>query len=117
MFAPAEIYAADPPCAPGSFDREGRCTAVLTALGKIQVEPGAFVTRMFGVLLAASGAIAVILIIRAGYQIMTARGNPEGIKEGREKIVAAIVGLMFLIFSFVILEVIGVDLLKIPIPR
>lgn len=89
----------------------------MTAFGKVGVEPGEFISRLFGILLAAAGSIAVILFMRAGYQIMTARGNPEGIKEGREKIVAAIVGLMFLIFSFVILQVIGVDLLKIPISR
>ncbi|HSA83864.1 MAG TPA: hypothetical protein VLF20_03175 [Patescibacteria group bacterium] len=95
-------------------DAEGRCQEINTAFGVIKTSPEGFIEILFGVLLAASGAIAVLLLMRAGYQIMTARGNPEGIKEGREKIVAVILGLMFLVFSVVFLEVIGVDLLRIP---
>jgi hypothetical protein len=102
-----------PPCV-DDITKTKICTKVKTAFGDVGTQPGAFITRLFGILLAASGAIATLLIMRAGYQIMTARGNPEGIKEGREKLVAAIVGLMFLIFSFVLLQVIGVDLLRLP---
>lgn len=103
-----------PPCASDLTKTGGICLEVLTAFGPIGTDPGAFITRLFGILLAASGSIAVLLIMRAGYHIMTSRGNPEGIKEGREQLVAAIVGLTFLIFSFVLLQIIGVDLLKIP---
>jgi hypothetical protein len=45
---------------------------------------------------------------------MTSQGKPESIQEGRDQIIAAIVGLAFLIFSLVFLEVIGVNLLRIP---
>ena len=105
--------AAEPPCN-GPLDADGKCTSVKTSLGDFSTEPGAFVLRIFAILLASSGAIALLLIMRAGYRIMTSRGNPEGIKEGREQITAAIVGLLFLIFSIVLLQVIAGDLLKIP---
>ena len=107
------VEPAAPPCAPDGL-KDGICTSVVTAFGEIGVKPEIFISRLFGILLAPAGTIAVILFLRAGYQIMTARGNPEGIKEGREKIVAVIVGLMFLIFSFVLLQVLGVDLLRLP---
>lgn len=104
-----------PPCAdPNEIKNKGTCSAINSALGVLSTEPGKFISQIFGIVLATSGAIAVILIMRAGYQIMTARGNPEGLQKGREQIVAAIVGLMFLLFSFVLLQVIGGDLLGIP---
>lgn len=108
-----KVQPAEPPCVP-PFDSEGRCKQVNTSFGNFSTDPGGFILRVFGILISVSGGIALILIMRAGYKIMTSRGNPEGIKEGREQIVAAIVGLMFLIFSFVFLQVIASDLLKIP---
>lgn len=106
--------AAQPPCVKGAIGSDGRCTSISTSFGNFSTDPGAFILRVFGILLAISGAIALLLIMRAGYRIMTSRGNADGIKEGREQIVAAIVGLMFLIFSFVFLQVIAGDLLRIP---
>lgn len=103
-----------PPCAVDPKTTGGKCLSVITAFGPVATNPEQFITRFFGILLAASGAMAILLIMRAGYQIMTARGNAEGIQHGRERLVAAIVGLMFLIFSFVLLQVIGVDLLRLP---
>ena len=52
--------------------------------------------------------------MRAGYKFMTSQGDPERVKEAREILTSAVIGLLFLIFSLVILEVIGVDLLGIP---
>src|SRR5882724_1174868 len=101
-----------PPCA--TFDANGKCTSAITPFGNISTDPGKFISRLFGILLAASGMIALLLIMRAGYRFMTSRGNPEGIQQAREQLIAAIVGLLFLIFSFVILQVIGVDILGIP---
>jgi hypothetical protein len=45
--------------------------------------------------------------------MMTSTGNPEAIQEAKERITSAIVGLLFIIFSLVILQVIGVDILQI----
>jgi hypothetical protein len=103
-----------PPAPPCAVTDGAKCREFDTALGNWMTDPAGFVRSVFGILLAASGSIALLLIIRAGYQIMTSKGNPEAIQEGREKLIAAIVGLIFLIFSFVFLQLIGVDLLKIP---
>ncbi len=102
-----------PPCAPGKTNN-GVCTAFMTAFGEINTDAGSFVVRIFAVLLAISGGLAVLLVMRAGYIIMTSAGNGERVKKGREQLVAAIVGLLFIIFSFVILEVIGIQILNIP---
>jgi hypothetical protein len=67
-----------------------------------------------GVLLGLSGGIALLLIMKAGYQLMTSEGKPEQIQAGRDQLIAAIVGLVFLIFSLVFLQIIGYDILRVP---
>lgn len=102
-----------PPCAEGQFV-DGRCNALDTGFGNFKTDPGQFIKSFFGVILAFAGGIALLLIMRSGYGIMTSKGNPEKINEARDQLISAIVGLLFLIFSFVILQVIGVDILRIP---
>jgi len=90
------------------------CIKVQTAFGGISTDPFKFVKDIMGTLLGLAGGIAVILIIIAGYRLMASQGNPEAVQAAREQIISAIVGLVFVIFSLVILQVIGVDILKIP---
>lgn len=102
-----------PPCK--TFDKvTGNCSVVPTALGDFNVEPSQFITRIFSLLLGIGGGIAVLIIIMNGYKLMTSQGDPEKIKGARESITSAIVGLLFIIFSLVILQIIGVDILHIP---
>lgn len=106
-----------PPCA--SRRMEGGefigCASVQTGLGRaIGVSPERLIRDIFAVLLSISGGIALLLIIRASYMLMVSRGDPEKVAEAREILTSAIVGLLFIIFSVVILQVIGVDILKIP---
>jgi hypothetical protein len=67
-----------------------------------------------GLILSVIGGIAVILIILSGYRLMISQGNPENIKNAKEQLTAAIIGLLFIIFSLVILQVIGVNILGLP---
>jgi hypothetical protein len=91
-----------------------KCASVMTAVGTISTDPASFITSVFTIVLGLAGGIALILIILAGYRYMTSQGNPEAVKAANEQLTAAIVGLLFIIFSFVILRTIGVDILKIP---
>ncbi len=100
-----------PPCA--NFVN-GKCTSVNTAIGEIGTSPEAFIKSIFSLILGVSGGIALLLIIYSGYQLMAARGNPEALQAARDQLIAAIIGLVFIIFSLVILQVIGVNILKIP---
>jgi hypothetical protein len=104
---------AEAPCAPGKLIN-GKCTAVSTAIGEISTDPASFVKSIFSVILGLAGGIALILIIIAGYKFMTSAGNPESLKGATEQLTSAIVGLLFIILSFVILQIIGVDILRIP---
>lgn len=102
-----------PPCAQ-EFGEDGKCTGVQSSLGVLSTEPQNLIQTLFRILVSISGGIALLIIIRSGYQIMTSRGDPEKIKEARERFTAAVVGLLFLIFSIIILETMTVGVLRLP---
>ncbi len=101
-----------PPCK--ALDSKGECLKVSTAIGDIGTNPTAFIKDIFSILLGVSGGIALILIIISGYRLMASQGNPEKVQEAREMLTSAVVGLLFIIFSLVILQIIGVSILQIP---
>lgn len=57
------------------------------------------------------GGIAFLLIVYAGFMIMTSAGNPERLKAGQELLTSALSGLILLIFSVFVLRFIGIDIL------
>lgn len=86
-----------------------------TALGSIDVSTGgAFVKILFQVLLSLSGGIALLIIIFAGFSMALSQGNPEKVKGAQETLTGAIVGLLFIILSVAILQIIGVNILGLP---
>ncbi len=86
-----------------------------TAIGPINTgTPSAFIQTIFSILLSISGAVALILVIVSGYQLSLSQGNPEKVKGARERLTAAIIGLVFVIFSVAILQIIGFDILHLP---
>ena len=91
-----------------------RCAQVNTVFGNFGTDPTSFIKMVFSIILSLSGGIVLISIIYAGYRIMTSNGNPEVLKSARERMTSAIIGLLFIIFSFVLLQFIGVDILGIP---
>lgn len=50
--------------------------------------------------------IGVAFIIIAGYQIMTSEGQQDRLREGKEKLTSAIIGMIFVLLSATILRVI-----------
>lgn len=91
------------------------CKAIPSGLGiSIPTDFGKFVTALLGVVLSISGGIAILLIIISGYRLMVSQGNPEKIQAAKDELTAAIVGFLFIIFSLVILQVIGFDILHLP---
>lgn len=85
-----------------------------TAFGTISTKPEGFVSSAFRIILSVVGVISVLLIIISGYKFMTSQGNPERVQGAKEQLTAAIIGLLFIIFSLVILQTIGVDILHLP---
>ncbi len=83
-------------------------------MGKMPTNSGEFIVKIFIIILSFVGGIALLLIILSGYKIIMSKGKPEAIQQGKEQLTSAIVGLVFIIFSFVIFQLVFVDILKIP---
>lgn len=104
------------PCSKIQQNGEGKyeCVELNTAIGSIPTDPIGFIERLFSIVLTLAGVAALGLLIYGGYNYMISRGDPEKIKGARETITSAIIGLLFIIFSLVILQVIAGDILRIP---
>lgn len=61
-----------------------------------------------------SGGIALAVMLSGTVIIMTAAGDPEKQKKGKELFNAALVGLLFIIFSTTALQLIAGDIIKLP---
>jgi len=93
---------------------DGAKTQIKTALGCLPVQPKPFIEALMKFIAGAAGGIALLLIISGGFQIMTSQGNPESLKKGQEQLTSALIGLLFIIFSVLLLQIIGADILNIP---
>lgn len=103
------------PIAPFQPQRCNNNTGVDTAIGCIPVDnTNNFIVWIFKWAIGIAGGIAFLLMVIASFQIMTASGNPEKLQGGRELLTAAISGLILIIFSVFLLQLIGVKILQIP---
>jgi len=85
-----------------------------TALGCVKTGPGGFVTDILGLAIGIAGGIAFILMVVGAIRMLVSGGDPEALAAGRDMLTSAIAGLLFMIFSVVILRIIGFDILKLP---
>lgn len=61
-----------------------------------------------------AGLISLGCIIYSSILLQTSKGDPEVIQKARDQITSCIIGLLMIIFSTLILRIIGVDILRIP---
>lgn len=86
-----------------------------TAIGQIDANNTAGIIQIiFRFVVAIAGTGAIILLLIGGYRIMMSRGDKEKLQNARDTITSAILGLVFIILSLIILQIIGVDILQLP---
>ncbi|OGK30899.1 hypothetical protein A3F29_03530 [Candidatus Roizmanbacteria bacterium RIFCSPHIGHO2_12_FULL_33_9] len=86
-----------------------------TGFGCIGLSFQGFVQEtLFGWALGLAGTITLLCIIYAAFMLQTSAGNPERIKKARQYLTACITGLLLIIFSILILRIIGINILQIP---
>jgi hypothetical protein len=108
LAVPSMVFAEDilgnPRC---SKDELATAIGCLNIVGSQEALLGSLLKWGVGV----GGGIAFLLILYAGFMIMSSSGDPERLKAGQELLTSAISGLVLLIFSVFVLNFIGVDIL------
>ncbi len=109
QFLPVGVV--DPTCAVDGDPKGG----INSALGCIPANSfNAFIAWLLGNIVFIASGIAFILMIVGAIMILTSAGTPEKVKAGGELITSALSGLIFIILSVFLLNLIGVNILHIP---
>ncbi len=87
---------------------------IATDFGCFPNDPVGFVQKFYGVGLGFVAGVALIALIYGGYAIMTSRGDPARVNNGKSYIYYAIAGLLLAIFGFVFIQTVLVDILHVP---
>ena len=88
---------------------------VWTALGCFNGNVSEFIANnIMRTSIGIAGGISLLCIMLAAFQMQTSAGNAEKVKKAQELLTNCITGLMVIIFSILILKIIGVDILRIP---
>ena len=86
-----------------------------TAIGCVEFSlQGIIQEQVFGWGIGLAGISAILCIIYSAFILQTSGNNPEKIKQAQDTMTACITGLVVIILSVFILNVIGVDILRIP---
>ncbi len=82
-----------------------------TALGCIDTTPVGIITNLIRIALGTMGGVALLQLILVGLRYM--QGDEGEIKKAREQLIATLTGLATLVFSVLILRILGVNILDI----
>ena len=88
---------------------------VNTAIGCLMAgEPKVFISQLLGWGVGVGGGIAFLMIVLAGFQMTTASGDPKRVQAAKELLTSALAGLLLIVFSILLLNLIGFQILKLP---
>lgn len=86
-----------------------------TAFGNIPTDPAGFASKFALLAIGVAGGVAFLLMIYGSFRLVFSNGDPEALQQGKQVIVAAVTGLIVVIFSVFILRLIGISILGLPI--
>ncbi len=87
---------------------------IWTAVGCIPTDPMQMIKVLLRIGLLIGGGVALLIILAGSFILSTSSGDPKKTSEAKEMISSALIGLVFIIFSVSILQLIGVQILRIP---
>lgn len=87
---------------------------IATAIGCIHTNPAEFTKDLLKFVIAIGGGLAFLMMLLGAFQMLTSAGNPESLNAGKERLTSAVIGLLFVIFAILLMQIIGIDILKIP---
>jgi hypothetical protein len=85
-------------------------------IGKV-TDVAQYIALMYKYTVGVGAILAVVMILWGGIVYLTAGGSPERIKSAKEYISNALVGLVLLYTSYLLLQTINPDLVKLKMPR
>lgn len=89
-------------------------TKIWTAFGCVPTDPAGMVQGILQIGLAMSGGVVVLTILAGAFMLATSAGNTKQVEEAQQMISSAVIGLLFIIFSVIILQFFGVGILHLP---
>jgi len=99
------------PCGAGpNGEIGGSCP---TALGNFSSNGVELISKIFDISFGIAGAIALILMVIGAIRVLMSSGDQQKLNGGREQIIAAIAGLLFIVFSILILQFIDAKLINV----
>ena len=101
-------------CIADSTNEQGVQTRIYTAVGCIDVVGSDLAADLIRILIGVAGTAAFLSILGAAFLLTTSAGESSKVKQAKELLTAAVAGLLFMIFSVIILDFIGVSVLNIP---
>ncbi len=75
---------------------------------------GSVVQTLLNILFASSGGVAFIFLLYGAFMFLTSQGDAEKLNQGRRIVTGAIIGVIFVIVSVFIVNLIGCQVLKLP---
>lgn len=88
--------------------------SIRSAIGCIHTNPVAFVKDLLKFVIGIGGGLAFLMMLLGAFQMVTSAGNPETLQAGKDRLTSAVIGLLFVIFAVLLLQIIGVGILDIP---
>lgn len=86
---------------------------IKTAIGCVPTDPKTLINGLLKVGAGAGGGISLLLMIAGAFQMITSAGDQNRLQAAREQFTNAVIGLLFILFSVLLLRIIGVDILQI----
>lgn len=89
--------------------------AIDTPFGGVPRNPQGIASAFVSIAIGIAGGLAFLLMVYGGFRMIFSNGDPKAIQDAREIITSAIIGLIVIVFSVVLLRLIGISILGLPI--
>lgn len=87
---------------------------IWTALGCLPTRPADLLPKLAQFAVGIAGGFALMLMLIGAFRISVSAGNPDNVQAGKDMFTSAVAGLLLIIFSALILRIIGVDIFQLP---
>lgn len=87
---------------------------VWTAVGCLSTDPADATQQIFNIALGFGGIFILIQILMGAFGLITSSGNTAAVQKARDRIINSVIALLFLVFSVTLLQIIGIQILKLP---